>query len=230
MKILKGISLFFVYPVFMLGLGFCLGIKSYGFFYPGPNMEYKESPAVIREELKDLNRDKAQENRAAESEKSKQNAALMVSKGNKAVITADTEYVLEEADLNEDTVVQTKWSAPEKYIGMSREEFLTAMEEYELTPPLSELERGFVSAEVRSFAADKVVVRMNYAYVEPSKNFYLAAEDNYVVVYCDDKETVYMNTDILLESLSDDLQQKIIGMMYIEDEEALYYFLESYSS
>ena len=39
-----------------------------------------------------------------------------------------------------------------------------------------------------------------------------------------------MNTDILLENLDDDLQAQIICGKYMENEEALYHFLESYSS
>ena len=39
-----------------------------------------------------------------------------------------------------------------------------------------------------------------------------------------------MNTDILLENLSTELQEEIIQGKYMENEQALYNFLESYSS
>ena len=145
-------------------------------------------------------------------------------------LDADTAYVLEETDLRNQSVVETTWRLPEKYIGMNREEFLTAMDTYELAPPLSELERGFVSLEVLSFSREKVVVQMNYDYVQPGSDFFLAVEDNYVVVYLEDKTTVYMNTDILLTELPDEVQQDVINWMYIPDEKSLYNFLESYSS
>ena len=54
--------------------------------------------------------------------------------------------------------------------------------------------------------------------------------DNYVVVYLEDRETVYMDTDILLTELPEELQQEIIQVMFIPDEESLYNFLENYSS
>lgn len=145
-------------------------------------------------------------------------------------LTADTEYVLEETDVRNQTVVETTWKVPAKYIGMNREEFLKAMEEYEAFPPLSELERGFVSLEVLSFSTEKVVVQMNYEYTQPSSSFYLVVENNYVVVYLDDRETIYMYTDILLSELPDTVQQDVINVMFVEDEESLYDFLESYSS
>lgn len=41
---------------------------------------------------------------------------------------------------------------------------------------------------------------------------------------------MYIETDIRLDSLPNDVQQSIIDMMWIKDEEALYSFLENYSS
>ena len=54
--------------------------------------------------------------------------------------------------------------------------------------------------------------------------------DHFIVVYEQDKKTLYMNTDILLENLEVDLQAEIMKGKYIESEEELYHFLESYSS
>ena len=65
---------------------------------------------------------------------------------------------------------------------------------------------------------------------EAYTGFYLVNEKNYVVVYCDDMKTIYMNTNITLDSLPDKLKQEIIQNKYIATEEELYNFLESYSS
>ena len=54
--------------------------------------------------------------------------------------------------------------------------------------------------------------------------------DHFIVVYEQDKQTLYMNTDILLESLEESLQAEIMQGKYIDSEDALYNFLESYSS
>ena len=54
--------------------------------------------------------------------------------------------------------------------------------------------------------------------------------DHFIVVYREDKQTLYMNTDILLEDLSDTLQTEVMKGKYVETEEELYHFLESYSS
>ena len=84
--------------------------------------------------------------------------------------------------------------------------------------------------DVLSFSRERVVVQMNYKFVQPSSSFYLAVYDNRVVVYLEDMETVYIETDIRLDSLPEQLQRNIIEMMWIENEEKLYDFLENYSS
>ena len=113
---------------------------------------------------------------------------------------------------------------------MTREMFLETMNLYAEHPPLSELERGFVGLEVLSFSREKVVVRMDYRYLQPSDGFYLAVRDNEVVVYLEDRSTIYINTGIALDSLPEKIQMKIMDMLSIPDEETLYDFLETYSS
>lgn len=155
---------------------------------------------------------------------------LPVSLRDAEVLTADTEYVIEEYDTRRDTLVEGTYKVPQKYLGMDRNTFVTAMELYALSPPLAEQERGFVGLEVRSFSASRVIVRVNYVYVEPTKSFYLRVENNAIVVYCDDRQTVYMYTDISAELLPEYLLSEVITGMFVQDEAELYHFLETYSS
>ena len=232
MKILKGISLCLIYPLFMLGIGFYTGVKASHFFYPGEqfpeNINYESGndnsadqelmvPVQVTDDFFDYE--------TADGAEDAQEAAVT-----STTLCVDTNYVLEEADLLNHTVVETSTRLPDRYIGMDREQFLQAMENYENAPPLSEQERGFVSLEVVSFSRERVVVRKNYRFVQPSASFYLAVYNNEVIVYLEDKETVYIETHIQLDSLPEQLQKQIIEMMWIENEEKLYSFLENYSS
>ncbi|MDE5745978.1 MAG: hypothetical protein K2I21_00185 [Acetatifactor sp.] len=145
-------------------------------------------------------------------------------------LNAETEYILREKDLLSGSEVELSEDIPDMYIGMNREQFLSAMENYEAAPPLSEKERGFVSLDVLSFAPSRVVVQMNYRYVQPSKSFYVVAINDLIVVYLEDRQTVYQYTNIRLSQLPEQLQQEIIGVMHVTDEESLYDFLENYTS
>ncbi|MBR5248399.1 MAG: hypothetical protein IKV27_05605 [Lachnospiraceae bacterium] len=259
MKGLKYISLFLIYPVALIILGFVGGVTCVKFFYPGTfqTVEQKsEEQAVPGPNLVNTDLDAIRETDdwqvitgtpeknvgvyqagyLAEQEAVSPSLSVQESHEKQEVsaltqkLNAGTSYVLEETDLRNDTVVETTWKLPAKYIGMNREQFLEAMDLYEASPPLAELERGFVSLEVKSFSPQKVVVQMNYDYIQPGSSFYLKVEDNFVVVYLEDKTTIYMDTDILLKDLPEDLQQEIIQVMFVPDEESLYDFLENYSS
>ncbi len=145
-------------------------------------------------------------------------------------LNAETDYILREKDLLSGSEMEIIEDIPDMYIGMNREQFLSAMENYEAAPPLSEKERGFVSLEVLSFAPSRVVVQMNYRYVQPTESFYIVAVNDLIVVYLEDRQTVYQYTNIRLSELPQQLQQKIIGVMHVADEESLYDFLENYTS
>ncbi len=247
MKYVKCISLFIVYPLLVLGIGFYVGVKSSPFFYPG---EAQQEDAGVPEEASAEGSAPTRKGQATgpEGEVAPEQAQQTAEDGlsglagvqepqdveevmvSAETLCVDTKYVLEETDVLHHTVVETTWRLPDKYVGMNREQFLQAMEVYENFPPLTELERGFVGLEVLSFSRERVVVRMDYKFVQPSTSFYLAVYDNNVVVYLEDMHTVYIETDISLDSLPPHLQQNIIDMMWIRDEEELYSFLENYSS
>ncbi len=243
MKFVKSISLFLIYPVVMLGIGFFSGIMFVNYFYPGQakqqqqQYELIDNPETITQDWQNAVIDKIKEEEtplykesvvADNSEKESEDLLNVIAVSEK--LNADTKYVLEETDMYNKSVVEIVSKVPAKYLGMDREQFLEAMGEYETFPPLSELERGFVDLEVLSFSSEKVVIQMNYEYTQPSESFYLMVENNYIVVYLDDKETVYMYTDILLTELPDRIQQDVINVMFVPDEENLYDFLETYSS
>ncbi len=235
MKVLKGIGLFFVYPAVMLFLGFWGGVEASRFFYPG-NPEIPEENVRFVQEV-EARRDLPGQADCGEQETEAEvflqgdgEDELVQVSAVRETLAADTEYVLLETDILRKTEVETSWRLPGQYVGMDREQFLTAMENYGSFPPLSELERGFVNLEVVSFSRERVVVRMNYQYVQPGEGFYLAVQNHEVIVYLEDQETVYINTGIMLESLPEDLQLEIMDMLYMEEEKNLYNFLETYSS
>lgn len=249
MKYVKGISLFCVYPLAMFGVGFLCGMLTFRSADANDIPEYvEESPQVTDPEYPDVEQQEEQirdvldsyeavgeeetllPQSTAEAEGDSEDELLHMVSRQSDRINADTEYILEEVDLVGGSTVETKWSIPEKYIGMNRETFLVAMESYEANPPLSELERGFESLEVLAFSAEQVRVQMNYRYVEPGTSFYLMVYDGKVVVYQEDMHTVYLYTDISVQALPESLQQKIIQGMFLEDEENLYDFLENYTT
>ncbi len=62
------------------------------------------------------------------------------------------------------------------------------------------------------------------------EGYYLMELQGFVVVYLDDKATIYEFTEIPLTDLPEELQQEVAAGKYMESEEELYAFLENYSS
>ncbi len=216
MKLLRRISLFLVLSSVMLGVGGYTALKAEQFFYPN-RYQMKET----------RNEDKQQYEEDAHYDMQEQ--VIETAVGDIPVVTADTTYLVEEVDLISGTVHETEESVPVKYIGLDREGLLQELESYDDNPPLTELEQGFETIELTAFSKDRVVI-CKYYKLEEDKGFYLMVADHFIVVYREDKQTLYMNTDILLDSLNETLQTEIMRGKYVETEEELYNFLESYSS
>lgn len=252
MKFVKGISLYVIYPILMLGAGFIAGIEAERFFYPGENYgqlwKNENSPISMQEIAQNVDNGPVKTEQGKTGVLSNANSHAMsgtVSSGDLAedsgeavfeaaarseTLSTDTKYVLEETDTITHAIVETVGKLPPKYIGMDRQQFLTAMESYAAYPPLSEKERGFVGLEVLAFSRERVVVQMNYRYLQPGSSFYLAVQNNELVVYLEDKETIYINTGILLDELPEEVQKQVIQMIFVEDEASLYSILEAYTS
>lgn len=235
MKLVKRVSLFCIYPLMMLVMGFYAGVQSTRFFYTKQNREERfltwpdggQDRNIIElpvQELLDVPTDYGLAEETEDGEDTKEVLA------NSETLCVDTDYILKETNVLDHTEMEIVRRLPEKYIGMNREEFLAVMDIYESFPPLSEQQRGFAGLEVLSFSRERVVVRMDYRYIQPSAGFYLAAYNNKILVYLEDKETLYIETDIRLDLLPEKLQQEIIRMMWVENQKELYNFLENYSS
>lgn len=211
MKFIKRISLFFIYSLVMFSVGFLSNMAMMEYFYPGgqkESVQVEEKPAV----------------------EEKDQPKIEVSVSEEPVVTANTQYILQEYDTLNMQVSEEETNAPDKYIGLTRERLAEEIESYNQNPSLTDLEKGFVFMELVSFSAKRIVVRKSYEPVEEVKGFFLLNENHYVVVYNKSLSDVYMNTDILVEELPEKLQEEIINMKFVEDEGELYNFLESYSS
>lgn len=214
MKLIRRIGLFLILSGVMLGVGGYTALKAEQFFYPN---RYQ-----VRE-AKDNDR------QVNSSQKEIEPQVIETAVGEIPVVTADTIYLVEEVNLIDGSVKEREESVPVKYIGLDRESLLEELDSYDKNPPLAELEQGFETIELTAFSKDRVVI-CKYYKTEEEEGYYLMVADHFIVVYRKDKRTLYMNTDILLEDLNDKLKAEVIDGKYIETEEELYNFLESYSS
>lgn len=233
MKLVRRISLFMALSAVMLGLGGWGALKAEEFFYPNRYHRGTEgggvSSRLTANEPFFANKAVQEEKIPDEKEETEEEQIIETAAADIPVVTADTRYLVEQVDLDKGTVTESEETVPVMYIGLNREELLEAISAYDKNPPLTEQEKGFETIELTSFSRDRVVVCKYYKEKEP-ESFYLMVADHFIVVYEEDRSTIYMNTDILLDLLPDSLQREIMEGKYVASEEELYLFLESYSS
>lgn len=205
MKLVKRISLFFIYPAVMFAMGLAADMAIQEFFYPGEE-QGREQETVIEEKT-----------------------AKEVLLTQDPVMTADTRYVVVSFDALSGQTKEEQVTAPDKYIGITRQKLEAEIKAYEESPSLTDLEKGFKQMELLSFSPAEVVVRKSYERKEET-GFFLLNEDHHVVVYDKSLKHVYLNTGIQTQGLPQSLQDEIVHMKYMKNEEELYHFLESYSS
>lgn len=217
MKLVRRISLFLMMSALLLGAGGYAALKAEQFFYPN---RYQE---------KEVKNNIDQKTGIIPEKTQMQEQIIEAAVEKVPVITADTTYLIEEINLADGSIQEKQEEVPVKYIGLDRESLIRELESYDKNPPLTELEMGFETIELTAFSKDRVVI-CKYYKEQAEKGYYLMVEDHFIVVYEEDKQRLHMNTDILLENLNDGLKAEIIQGKYIENEEELYNFLESYSS
>ncbi len=89
-------------------------------------------------------------------------------------------------------------------------------------------ERIQAKEEAKQVQTEETVTADGHALKEDC--YYLKNVNGYVAVFLSDKETVYEYTDIICEELPKKVQEELVNGKYIETQEALYGFLENYSS
>lgn len=223
MKAIKSIGLFFITAMFFMLIGYLFGIRTRLPEGRDHGFSITDSLTLDQETIMP-----DQPSIALETEEPF--VSFLDVSSESPFLRSDTEFVLEEVDVRKGTVTELVERLPDRYVGMDRESFLEAMEEYAFAPPLSERKKGFIGLEVLSFSRDRVVVQKNYRRASPDDGFYLALVDYRVVVLFDDKKTIYMTTDVSLHMLPAQLQEDLADMIYVENEKELYDFLEAYTS
>ena len=206
LKILKSIGLYFVYPFLTFVLGIFTHIGYINYFYP--------------------NKYNIQDKVSLEEEYSLYEASAL----SPAMITRDTKYIVTEYDLTDNSEFERQEQLPDMYLGMNRSSLEEALYEYQNNPTLEDIEKGFCSIQLESFSPKKVHISKTYQSKEENDGYYLMVLDGKIVVMEEDKETIYLTTDIYADALSDSLKQELLLGKYIQNIDELYGFLESYTS
>lgn len=145
-------------------------------------------------------------------------------------ITCDTKLVTQKCDLQTGEVTEITGKIPEKYVGMGRQQFVDCLMDSAASPLLEERREGIAFAEVLSFSPEKIVIRKCYQKREAAKGYYLTVEENLVVVYEGNRQTLYMKTNIDARLLPHELRGRILHGWELSSRDELEKFLVPYTT
>lgn len=123
---------------------------------------------------------------------------------------------------------ETDEKLPSYLVNLNREQITNFYEA--IYGDFSETDGGTAieKAQLISFSPEMVVVKKFCE--KPDRSFFITAKDGTVVVYYEDKETLYEDTDIPVDQLSPEEQEQLAEGICAENAEELFSILESYTS
>lgn len=145
-------------------------------------------------------------------------------------ITNRTELVIEYYNRKDGTTQEEVENMPAEYIGLQRDELVDYLAKYEEDPTIDDIQEGFEKYQVLSFSDEQVVLRKIFYPPSVTYKYYLVEENGCVTAYYIDKKTVFEYTNIVVDTLPDDIKKQVQKGKYIVDVDSLYDFLENYSS
>lgn len=156
-----------------------------------------------------------------------------VSAGDEVLTTVSTNWVIRECysdgtttditeELNASDLTQ-QWS------GLSREDLITSIAAYLQNPSPEDAARELLEIEIESFSTDRIILRKIFA-KEQDAFYFLVFQNDFLVVYENDLETIFMNTGIEYEDLPLNHRNEISNCKIIYGQEELFCYLEALTS
>lgn len=144
-------------------------------------------------------------------------------------VNKNTTFVMEYYYPEENRILQENIKSIPDLLGCSEEEVHLYLNDYMKHLTKQDEEKGLCNYEMVSYHGQEIHLRKTYR--TPEQTGFLAKSYNgFVVILKSDGKTVYEYTEINIAGLPEDIREQILDGLTIENEEALYNFLENYSS
>lgn len=145
-------------------------------------------------------------------------------------ITRSTKIIIESYDANGKLLERSEQLANADLVGNNRLETLIYAGSYQEQAPEEELRAGLERMELESFSTDTVTLVKYYGEPVEEAGYYIGVKDNVVIVYLKDRSEVYEYTNIELWMLPEEIQSQLVDGIYVDNEQELFDFLQTYSS
>ena len=144
-------------------------------------------------------------------------------------VSKSTNFVIEYYYPEENRTLKEKVESIPAMLGLDKNGVEQYLDDYMDNLNFEEKDEGLVSYKMISYNDNEITLRKTYVKPKP-EGYYAKSYNGPIVILNGDEKTVYEYTQISLASLPEDMRGDIINGYYLENEEALYSFLENYTS
>lgn len=145
-------------------------------------------------------------------------------------VTRATDIVIESYDADGKLIERSQEKAGADLIGNNRLDMLLYANSYREQATAQEKQDGFERMVLESFSPQTVTLVKYYGEPQVEQGYFIGLKDNAVIVYLEDRSEVYEYTNIEAWSLPLDVRSDLVEGIYVENEQELFDFLQTYSS
>ncbi len=193
-----------VFAIISLFIGVCLGIGVYlyHYFYPEKYIKTESGEYVLVKTMQE---------------------------STPFPITKETQFIIEYYYVDEDRTLTEHVGNIPILIGYDKDKLEEYLKTYTKELSKEDIDSGLSSYQLLSYKDNEITLRKTYD--KPHYDgFYAKSYNGTIVILKGDAKTVYEYTSIAIHVLPDTLREAVMHGYYLEDENALYNFLETYSS
>lgn len=149
------------------------------------------------------------------------------------IVSNSMSYILESYNINDKTIETATKNIPSEFLGMNRQKLIDYLKENK--KKFADKDQQVQNVMLVSMEKDKLVIRKTISIIEETTKeekyrYYVTLQENKIIVYREDKTTVFLETSINVETLDTDSMDKLTEGIPVKNISELYRILESFTT
>lgn len=149
------------------------------------------------------------------------------------IVSNSMSYILESYNINDKTIETATQNVPSEFLGMNRQELIDYLKSNK--KKFADKGQQVQNIMLVSMEKDKLVIRKSISIIEETTEeekykYYVTLQENKIIVYREDKTTIFLETSINVETLDTDSMDKLKQGIPVKNISELYRILESFTT
>lgn len=149
------------------------------------------------------------------------------------IVSNSMSYILESYNINDKIIETATQNVPSEFLGMNRQELIDYLKANK--KKFADKGQQVQNIMLVSMEKDKLVIRKSISIIEETTEeekykYYVTLQENKIIVYREDKTTIFLETSINVETLDTDSMDKLKQGIPVKNISELYRILESFTT